>query len=899
MITSWKEYAQYCDENCCFTDVQIDNDLVFILNDFICAQLKSHGLENLVVEVCKFALPTSDGVPHLLTSKTSAMKKIKQLFVPLKNSKSFMISQTVQRKERLFGANTTNDDDDGTPKKKGKKAKAKAKTPKTKGSLAKKASSSSVAHVSETACFLEDAQNMMESTLSTVETEKIDKELCNGVMSKMIEFGFEGTVEVIALGKGKEAIPETKIKDQFFDDMAPQQTFTTWSKLREHIAKIIRLHHLKHMAALAQDSQDEKKEEKEEEEEDGDDDAIPEGLNEQDVKDMVELEKTNVFDSVAQVLDKNPIDDLEAWLKIDDNLQLSNMLKRAHQAFNSTNNLLWRTLNQESFLNKIAELENVEARAEHVATTVAKAVWDSMPAKCFLMCQKTVNAIPARLENESEQEFAVRFDKLLEELLECPRFNRMAWKSFEGCQRFMRMRVVHFVAMLSETSQMLQSLQTSKRSHCEATMPMQELGAYLEERTGVMSKSWLNIEALAFDIDNLADWNSMWARVTIKAKQMHGSIFLGERTSEDWDRETGALVKQGNKLNKAALLQALKLDEKEAAGKQKADLVEEYAKKMIEAKKSEEKAQKEAWLDAQSALIQLASAASSGVDEGIERGIANLKAPQHEKGVYVQVFPRDLYSKADSDKMALFHNVLGHAQMTLGLIAQAQGVDVLEGICGIYSKMILNKNKLVKGDRIFVSGTTKQRLMFFGRVTCMPSVEQTTFERAVDAGYFHHGGVKYDLVLVPGMQLAPLPINIAWNARVLGSLSEEEPTAIPHTVHYNVSTTNRAMNIIGTEGLPEGCSRSDGSDEAPVDGDIMYRLTVTWLETILSSSACEEGEQGIEGCAAMEVTRLAFPREKLANKKRDLVKSAEEKAEEKKAAQAAKAARRSVEHILM
>ena len=75
MITSWKEYVQYCDENCCFTDVQIDNDLVFILNDFICAQLKSHGLENLVVEVCKFALPTSDGVPHLLTSKTQAMKK--------------------------------------------------------------------------------------------------------------------------------------------------------------------------------------------------------------------------------------------------------------------------------------------------------------------------------------------------------------------------------------------------------------------------------------------------------------------------------------------------------------------------------------------------------------------------------------------------------------------------------------------------------------------------------------------------------------------------------------------------------------------------------------------------------------------------------------------------------
>ena len=116
------------------------------------------------------------------------------------------------------------------------------------------------------------------------------------------------------------------------------------------------------------------------------------------------------------------------------------------------------------------------------------------------------------------------------------------------------MRVVHFVAMLSETSQMLRSLQTSRIAHCEATM--QELGADLEESTGVMSKSWLNLEALAFDIDNLADWNSMWARVTIKAKQMHGSIFLGERTSEDWEREMGALVRQCSRLNKVTLLQA-------------------------------------------------------------------------------------------------------------------------------------------------------------------------------------------------------------------------------------------------------------------------------------------------------------------------------------------------------
>ena len=370
-------------------------------------------------------------------------EQIKQLFIPLKNSKSFEISQKdLKQRAPLLGASsdtsdskkdvvddTQRTDDEPSPLKKKvvKRGKVKAKAKKTspgkataKAKAKKQANKanlpSPVCHVSDTACFLEDAQNMLEFTLSTVETDKIDKELCSRAMSKMIEFGFEGTVEVIALGKGSaNSSLRVKLKEQFFDEMFPQQVFTTWSKLREHISKIVRLYHQDHMAAPAQESTlDEKGENEENDADDADDDEVPDGLNEQDVKDMVEMEKaSNVLDSVAQVLDKNPIDDLDTWLKIADIIQLSNMLKRAHQAFNSTSNLLWRTFSQESFLHKIAELENVEARAQHVATTVAKAVWDSMPAVCFLLCQKTVNAIPARLNDESEQEFAERFDRLV------------------------------------------------------------------------------------------------------------------------------------------------------------------------------------------------------------------------------------------------------------------------------------------------------------------------------------------------------------------------------------------------------------------------------------------------------------------------------------------------------
>ena len=222
IIASWKDYVAYCDEHCCFTDTHIDNDLVFVLNDHICGQLKKHGLENLVVEVCKFALPTSDGVPHLLSSKASGFKKIKQLFVPLKNSRSFELSKKMEKPSEnrapLFGASiaatrpeeSDNDDDtqqgteDATPPrsserkrqkviKKGKgKASGKGRA-KAKGAKPKQPSPQAPrAHVSETAVFLEDAQNMLESTLSTVDDSKIDKEVTSKAMSKIIEFGLEG-----------------------------------------------------------------------------------------------------------------------------------------------------------------------------------------------------------------------------------------------------------------------------------------------------------------------------------------------------------------------------------------------------------------------------------------------------------------------------------------------------------------------------------------------------------------------------------------------------------------------------------------------------------------------------------------------------------------------------------
>ena len=63
---------------------------------------------------------------------------------------------------------------------------------------------------------------MLESTLSTVRDGKIDKELISKAMSKIIEFGFEGTVEAIAWGKGfANSSLRVKLKEQFFDEMFP------------------------------------------------------------------------------------------------------------------------------------------------------------------------------------------------------------------------------------------------------------------------------------------------------------------------------------------------------------------------------------------------------------------------------------------------------------------------------------------------------------------------------------------------------------------------------------------------------------------------------------------------------------------------------------------------------
>ena len=63
---------------------------------------------------------------------------------------------------------------------------------------------------------------------------------------------------------------------------------------------------------------------------------------------------------------------------------------------------------------------------------------------------------------------------------------------------------------------------------------------------------------------------------------------------------------------------------------------------MMEGRKGDENSQKEAWLDAQTALIQLAC--SGDVEVSIEKGVAKLKEAGNAsvtslaKGEYVQVF---------------------------------------------------------------------------------------------------------------------------------------------------------------------------------------------------------------------------------------------------------------------
>ena len=59
----------YVNNQVTFSDVVIDNDVLFALNSSIFEQLEKHDLISFVPFVLKFAIPTSDEVPWALTKQ--------------------------------------------------------------------------------------------------------------------------------------------------------------------------------------------------------------------------------------------------------------------------------------------------------------------------------------------------------------------------------------------------------------------------------------------------------------------------------------------------------------------------------------------------------------------------------------------------------------------------------------------------------------------------------------------------------------------------------------------------------------------------------------------------------------------------------------------------------------
>ena len=88
----WEWYSEYCGRHCVFSDGDLDNRTVVLLNNELSKVLgKSARWVPVLKASLKLAIPTNDGVPWLLRTK-SDVKRLSLLVAPLKESKDFQRS---------------------------------------------------------------------------------------------------------------------------------------------------------------------------------------------------------------------------------------------------------------------------------------------------------------------------------------------------------------------------------------------------------------------------------------------------------------------------------------------------------------------------------------------------------------------------------------------------------------------------------------------------------------------------------------------------------------------------------------------------------------------------------------------------------------------------------------
>jgi hypothetical protein len=85
----WKEYVSYANGHCKYRDTALSNKMVLSLNHQIVQIMKPYPeLQRLIPFICRFAIPTNDEAPWLLT-KSDDMKSVKLLFTKMVDSKLY------------------------------------------------------------------------------------------------------------------------------------------------------------------------------------------------------------------------------------------------------------------------------------------------------------------------------------------------------------------------------------------------------------------------------------------------------------------------------------------------------------------------------------------------------------------------------------------------------------------------------------------------------------------------------------------------------------------------------------------------------------------------------------------------------------------------------------------
>ena len=727
------------------------------------------------VQVLKFVLPTSDGIPRLFV-KLADVDKVDNLLLKLKGTR---VAKTAPVKKTVF-------EKKAKPKtKEGRRALKPKVVAKPKSSAA--TTLAKVKTADEDACMVQDYIDVLNYALDSIKDEQVEKE--KEWVDSLLDHG------IIFLLEGKISLDLPNMDWKLILPIESGGVIQVYSKMRKAATKAISV---KFGQATLKEQIDE------EEPVDKDDDnessmmhlaasQVPKDASLENLNDAVEIIMAYP-DTIADICTISKENRWQTISGASGGKQVSGaIMRRAHGSYQKASKAFWNTVYGQdigaSFLQSLNAAKNQDDALEKVMHAITSSVWESLQHRAFDIAEKIASAMA---DTQIAKNQAIQVLQTVQDLN--PKFSGIAtvWPTFADLEGFSLIRAAHTRAIIADATGILQDLM---ELHPDFDRKMVQGVIDILSKASNMQVAIQEISAV--DLQSGASGKEMWTNDWIRMVKEFAAVdrkTFCKKSEAEWTRICNTHTAKFKRLSVVKLKEEATKHgvEVEAGGKD--EIVTMIVKKVLDKQKDAELVAEEEWNDTvQNIFLQMHDSDGSPPAEADEiKKALTLGTPDVKLGAYAMQFPGSLFTMDGAHfSVILAAQIQTCLFMQAGVFTNGAHYNQLM-VRGVKDPSNPDRTKL--GNRLYASfadpgAENSMRLPLFGKISLVKCL--TYRKLCVTAGTVVADGQFYMIVVTP------TPANLmkensqcvpAWLIRVVDDQGQEKKTE--NTENTETTETN-------------------------------------------------------------------------------------------------------------